>query len=135
MPFASPGTQLPRESGDIFFAVSQRIRVLIVSLLPPFFNKRRLVRSPCCLSFSYQSVSVHLSVYPLSIFEAYEITLLSVCLRVPPTQVFWFSVRSVLYQMKVGDLFFPELLVYIMISPWCLSAGVCLSVCVPPLIF
>jgi hypothetical protein len=52
-----------------------------------------------------------LSVYP-SIFvylSIYEINLLSMCL----SPFFPFSIRYVSYQHKVGDKFFPELLVSI----------------------
>jgi hypothetical protein len=64
------------------------------------------MRSPGCLCIRlclsvHPSVSVHLSVHPRLIFEAYEITSLSVCLRF--SRNLWFSVRFVLYKRKVGN--------------------------------
>jgi hypothetical protein len=60
---------------------------LVSSLLSLFWeNKTRLMKSPCCLS---------------------------VCLCIVPILFFSFSVWSMSYQRKVGDYFFPELLVNI----------------------
>jgi hypothetical protein len=44
-------------------------------------------------------------------YEAYKITLLCVCVSVYPPFIFLVFMRFVPYQMKVGDQFFPELLV------------------------
>jgi hypothetical protein len=61
------------------------------------------MRSPCCLAVSLR--------VPLNLKkkEAYEITLLSVYLCIP-SNFFQFYMRFVSYQTKVGDHFFPELL-------------------------
>jgi hypothetical protein len=74
------------------------------SLLSLFWkNKRMLMRSPCCLCI------------PLLLFWRLWHHL-AICMSVGlfmPRLMFLFSRRSVSYQRKVGDLFFPEFLVYI----------------------
>jgi hypothetical protein len=52
----------------------------------------------------------------------YEIALLSLCAS---PQICWFSMWPVLFKSKEGDQFLPELIVYIMRLPCCLSVSVC----------
>jgi hypothetical protein len=62
------------------------------------------MRAPCLLFVSLCG-SVHISLYSSYFcYEAYEITLLSVCLCVCVSlPLFQFSMQSVSYQRKVGD--------------------------------
>jgi hypothetical protein len=62
--------------------------------------KRRLMRSPCCLSV-YLSVPVNLSIYSFHFFEACEIALLSVH---PPNFFVFYEVHVVSKESRLSIL-------------------------------
>jgi hypothetical protein len=71
-----------------------------------------------CIYYEMTFAPVCLCACPPLIFEVYEIALLSVCSPPPPLQFFCF-LFSMSYQRKLGDYFFPELLVSVFEHPLC----------------